>query len=100
MSQRLRAEQEHDFAPDDLFNQRIGQTRDQQNSEWLPSPKQRLTLAIASLFTLILLSVATLGFATNGGHTLTWPGLALGAILIGMFCVAIAIINVVFNLRR
>ncbi len=98
MSQQLRSEREHDFASDDLFHQGIGQ--DQRDSGWLPSSRQRLTLAIASLVTLVLLSVATLGFATNGGRTITWPGLALGAMLISMFCVAIAVINVVFNLRR
>jgi hypothetical protein len=80
----------------DPFVESSGQKVSPHQFDKTPSAKQRLTLAIVSLCVLLLMSLAAMGFITNGGHTITFPGIVLLCIIIGLFCVTTALVNVVF----
>jgi hypothetical protein len=93
MPQQSNMESGYDVIADHTFREQSGLK--------MPSPGQRLTLAIISLFALIVQSVVIIGMLTNGGElSPSWPALILVGILIIAIAGAITAINVVFNIRH
>jgi hypothetical protein len=80
----------------DPFVESSGQKVSPHQADKAPSAKQRLTLAIVSLCVLLLMSLGAMGFLTNGGHSITVPTIVLLCIIIGLFCLTTALVNVVF----
>ena len=80
----------------DPFGGAPGQKASSQPAAQAPSAGQRLTLAIASLGVLLLLSLGAMGFFTNGGHVITFPATVLLCTIIGLFCLTTIIVNAIF----
>ena len=97
MLQQLNVESSYDFIADHTLREQSGQN--QQSNQKMPSPGQRLALAIISLFALILQSIVVMGFLTNSGEP-GWPALILAGTLIISIAGAITAINIVFNIRH
>jgi hypothetical protein len=80
----------------DPFVESSGQKVSPHQADKAPSAKQRLALAIVSLCVLLLMSLGAMGFITNGGHVITVTTIVLLCIIIGLFCLTTAFVNVVF----
>lgn len=99
MSQQPNTENNYSSIADYPFREQPGQN--QQSNQKMPSPGQRLALAIISMFALITESVVVMGMITNGGDLApSWPALILAGILIISIAGAITAINIVFNIRH
>ena len=82
--------------PDDAFSGVSGQKLGQYSFGMSASPGQRLALAIVSLCLLVPLAGIILGIATSFGSF----GIIFGLIVMGLVCVTIMVVNIVFNIRH
>jgi hypothetical protein len=81
----------------DPFVEVSGQKVSPRQAEKGPSARQRLTPAIVSLCLLLLTSLGTMGFLTDGGRSITLPAIILICIIIAFFCLTTIAINAFFN---
>ena len=81
---------------DDAFSGVSGQKLGQYSFGMSASPGQRLALAIVSLCLLVPLAAIILGIATSFGSF----GIIFGLIVMGLVCVTMMVVNIVFNLRH
>ena len=81
---------------DDAFSGVSGQKLGQYSFGMSASPGQRLALAIVSLCLLVPLAGIILGIATGFGSF----GIIFGLVVMGLVCVTIMVVNIVFNLRH
>ena len=70
------------------------------SQESTTSKGQRLALAIVSLVVLMFMTLIVTVFLTDGGHTISWPIVAMLGTLVGMLCITVIAVNVVFNWRH
>ena len=87
--------------------QRVGLPQGSLNIERVSAPRepaasagQRVALAIVSLVVLMFMTLIVTGFLTNGGRTISWPIVALLGTLVGMLCITVIAVNIVFNWRH
>ena len=81
---------------DDAFSGLSGQKLGQQSFSRSASPGQRLALAIVSLCLLVPLSGIAIPITTGAGPF----GIITGLIIMGLVCLTIMVVNIVFNLRH
>ena len=81
---------------DDAFSGVSGQKLGQYSFGGSVSSKQRLALAIVSLCLLVPLAGIILGISTSFGSF----GIINGLIIMGLVCLTIMVVNIVFNLRH
>ena len=81
---------------DDAFSGLSGQKLGQYSFSKSASPGQRLALAIVSLCLLPGLAAIILGITASAGSF----EVIVGLIMLGLVCLTVIAVNVVFNLRR
>ncbi len=79
-----------------LPGQKLGQ-QDMSSAGSIPSARQRLGLALCSLGFLLVACMITLLALTDGGHNITPGAIALAIPIIGLFSIAVIVVNIVFN---
>jgi|SRR5882724_5174522 len=102
MQQPYSTEQERGYGSNEFYQQQAIPLQNTQSTLPANGPRssQRLGLAITSLATLFLISVAITGLLTHEGRApLDWAALVLACVMIVFLSSAVVVINFIFSYR-